>query len=444
VAKAVALGSTTKRIKSNVEKTFGILSCDFDNAYYQRVDQALLRSTIGTACDNLRSKYLFGRGFLKKEIADIVVNEFGETLTELYSLIRKDYARYKGCSVHVKYDGAFNVIGLHHVPFLFCRIGIPNEKGVSDKIKVHPDWAKNSWKQFKKEDIIEFSVFDKDIDVAIEQATQAGGFDKWNGQILYFTDSGKIEYPYAPCDSGFEDLESDHLIKIFKWRGLKKSFMPGGIFVRKGISPLPADASSDDIDEQQEEAKNFTKNINESQGADSSHNIIVVDIAADELKPEFTQFEIKNNDKLFELTESSVRENIIRCYGQPLVLHAIKTPGALGNSTEWEDAKKNYDEQTADERNMLSVALMDPLTMLTGSEYTNEDFIIVPITGLESKKDNKTLAEVIGVGGITSLTEVLQSALEPQQKINYLILAFGLSEANAEALVNGTKIEQNA
>jgi len=57
MAKAVVLGSTTKRIKSNVEKTLGILSYDFDNVYPQRIDQAIARSTVETACDNLRARY---------------------------------------------------------------------------------------------------------------------------------------------------------------------------------------------------------------------------------------------------------------------------------------------------------------------------------------------------------------------------------------------------
>jgi len=266
---------------------------------------------------------------------------------------------------------------------------MPNEKGVSDKIKVHADWAKTSGKTFRRDDIITFDLFNPDQNIAVNQATEAGGFDKWSGQVLYFTGSGKLEYPYAACDSAFEDVESDHQIKVFKWRGLKKGFMPGGIFVRKGVTPLPADADESIIDDQLQEAKNFTKNINESQGADSSHNIIVVDVESEELKPEFKQFEIKNNDKLFELTEMSVRENIIRCYAQPLVLHAIKTPGSLGNSTEWDDAKKNYDEQTQDDRTALSIMLKLPLSLITGKEYTNEELIIVPITGLETKQQNK-------------------------------------------------------
>ena len=57
MAKTITLGSTARRIKSNVEKQIGIMSYDFDNAYTQRIDQAILRSSTGSACDRLRASF---------------------------------------------------------------------------------------------------------------------------------------------------------------------------------------------------------------------------------------------------------------------------------------------------------------------------------------------------------------------------------------------------
>jgi spore maturation protein SpmA len=53
------------------------------------------------------------------------------------------------------------------------------------------------------------------------------------------------------------------------------------------------------------------------------------------------------------------------------------------------------------------------------------------------------LATTIGVGGMQAMTEIIQNpALSENQKINFLIITFGISKADALALIKGDEINE--
>jgi hypothetical protein len=127
-----------------------------------------------------------------------------------------------------------------------------------------------------------------------------------------------------------------------------------------------------------------------------------------------------------------------------LVLHAIKTPGSLGESTEWDDAVKNYDGKTEKERERLSSLFKNLFTNWHEGEINPENnWSIIPISGVAEKAKRAILSTTIGVGGMQSLQSIIQDAsMSGEQKINFLIIAFGLSRADADAIVKGTPITE--
>lgn len=53
------------------------------------------------------------------------------------------------------------------------------------------------------------------------------------------------------------------------------------------------------------------------------------------------------------------------------------------------------------------------------------------------------LSTTLGVGGMTSLREVVADPLmTKEQKVNYCILVFGMSKEDADSLINGTQINE--
>jgi hypothetical protein len=196
------------------------------------------------------------------------------------------------------------------------------------------------------------------------------------------------------------------------------------------------------------------------QGDENASKIWVVDVDADEEKPEFIDFTAKNFDRQFELTEKTVQENIGKMFIIPPILRGVDVGAGFGA-----DLMKNaYDvmnSTTGNERRILSDAFKDLLEyyiiMFTDFEITpikyestneaideslfpdltsNERRALIGFEEITSKGDNQVLAQVLGVGGTQALVSVVtDTLLMPEQKIQLLIKLFSLSEEDARMII---------
>jgi len=419
----------TKRIAHRDDKGNGVQAYDLDNIYPQRVRNAINSSGTATACQNLFAKHLRGRGYRNQDLENLIVNEKAQTLADVHRLLCYDRAMYLGYAFHITYNALLQPVSIKHVPFEFIRIELPDDFGNVTQVKVHPDWARETG-AFDKKLLKTFDVYTDDLETVYEQIERAGGFDKWNGHILYYSEKGNLIYPPAVCDPVFEDVLTDAGIKMWKFRGISTDFMANYFWVFNGEFAS------------EQEREQYVEAVNSFQGVDNSHKIVVVECPQPSAKPELIKVEKQDNDKVYELTETTVRENIIRSYGQPLALHAIKTQGQLGLSKEWEEAKANYDERTADERNKLSKTFQPILeNWFMGNPAPDNDYLIIPLTGLEEQKTIKPIGEVLEVGKLVALQQlIVDPALSLGQKVNYLVAVYGIDQTLASAIVTGSEL----
>jgi hypothetical protein len=398
--------------------------------YPQRVRNARDSSGTATACTKLFSKHLRGRGFKNQNLEKLVVNEYGQTLGDIHKLICDDRAMFPSFAIHITYNPLLQPISIKHVPWEVVRLSLPDDNGNILTAKMHPDWARESGKPFKKENIVEVDLYTNDLDTMFEQIERAGGYDKWNGHLLYFSEAGINTYPSAVFDPVFEDVLTDAGIKMWKFRGISTDFMASYFWLVNG------EFGTD------EERDEYVGALNSYQGVDQSHKVIVVENPLPNSKPEVVKIEKQDNDKVYELTETTVRENIIRLYGQPLALHAIKVQGQLGLSKEWEEAKINYDERTADEREKIGSAFKDILdNWAFGNPAADGDYTVVPLTGLQEQKKVTPIGQVLEVGKLQSVQMVITDPnMGTNQKVNFLVAIYGIKKEVAEAIVNGTEL----
>lgn len=421
----------TKRLVFRDDKTNGVQMYDLDNIYPQRVRNAVNSSGTATACTNLFQKHLRGRGYRDSALETLIINEKQQTLADVHRLLCYDRALYMGYAFHISYNALLQPIAIHHIPFEFVRIALADDIGAVSEVKVHPDWARETGK-FDKALLQTYDVYTDDVNIIYEQIEKAGGFDKWNGHVFYHSDKGHLIYPPAVCDSVFEDVLTDAGIKMWKFRGVSTDFMANYFWIFNGEF-----ASDDERDE-------YVNAVNSFQGVDSSHKIIVVECPTPSAKPELQKVDRQDNDRVYELTEVTVRENIIRSYGQPLALHAIKVQGQLGLSKEWEEAKANYDERTADERLKLAYCFKPILDKWAyGNPSADGDYLIVPLTGLDEQKTVKPISETLEVGKLVAMQQVLTNPdMSTGQRVNFLVAVYGIDLLLAEAMVNGTQLPQ--
>ena len=420
----------TKRVYNRDDKSLGVQMYDIDNLYPQRVRNAINSSGTGTACTNLLAKHLRGRGYKDDALDKLIVNEKRQTLGEVHKLLCNDRAMYLGFAFHVTYNALLQPMSIKHIPFEFIRLSLPDDTGTTSTVKIHHDWGRESGKAFDKKQIIEVDLYDNDINVIYQQINKAGGFENWRGQVFYFSEKGHCIYPPAVCDPVFEDVLTDAGIKMWKFRGISTDFMANYFWVFNG----------EFADEQ--EKNNYVEAVNSFQGVDNSHKVVVVECPTPNSKPELIKVEKQDNDKVYELTETTVVENIIRNYGQPKALHSISVAGSLGLTKEIEEGKVVYDERTAEERERIGLIFQPVLdNWFEGNPSAVGDYTVIPITGLTEEKKTKPLSETIEVGKLTALQlTITDPTLTPQQKINFLVIVYGLDYSLASAMVNGTTL----
>ena len=319
-------------------------------------------------------KFVEGAGFQDQMLADQILNEKGERANSLLRKAAKDLKNFNGFAFLIKYDGLGMPIGYFNIPFEHCRLEIDLKKAYTGNVAVYPDWTNLLGQQFDMKKVKFIPKYDP-LKV-IEEMLDAGGPENYIGQIMYFTADGDWEYPISPFDPVITDMLTEESVSTVKHRNAKFNFLPAGILLRKGIKPKTLDDGT--IDPQSAynmEMQQSAEMIKRMQGDMNTSKIWVVDIDADEEKPEFIEFDSKNYDKQYELTEKTVQENIGRMFMIPPILRGVDIGAGFGADL-MTNAYSFMNSVTDNERRMIEVVFQDIL-MNYSVKFTN--FVVSPI-----------------------------------------------------------------
>jgi hypothetical protein len=357
--------STTKRIKCYGQ----------NNDYPQKILQIVNSSGTGRVCFDIYAKFIEGGGFRDQALAAMVLNENKERTNKLLRKCARDLRMYNGFALLVKYAYNGAAFAIYNIPFEQCRLEINRDKNYTGRIAVHPDWTGLTGKTFRTADIKYIDRFNPAKVMA--EITAAGSPVNYLGQVLYYTTDGDLEYPVCPFDSIVTDMLTEESVSTVKYRNAKFNFLPAGILVRKGIKPktLPNGQVDPDDAYNQEQAGSASE-IKRMQGDANTAKIWVVDVNQDEEKPEFIEFNAKNYDRQYEVTEKTIQENIGKMNMIPPILRGVDVGAGFGA----ELMKEAYDfmnSVTENERRMLQEAFRDVLAVWP-QQFA--DFTVQPLT----------------------------------------------------------------
>ena len=182
--------------------------------------------------------------------------------------------------------------------------------------------------------------------------------------------------------------------------------------------------------------------------------MLVVEKANNESPIELKKIEIQNYDGLYEYTENSSRDAILKMFLIPPVL-LLRVAGSLGTSKEISDAFDYYNGVTSDDRLVIEEILMEIFTNFYYDICPSKDYSLLPLKYSKSiapeylsyytkneirvangdeeatdlKADTTLLAVTLGVGGTQALTSILADPLLTiSQKQGTLKVLFGLSD----------------
>lgn len=352
-----------KRITVKLDKTIrssttsGTMTYGAKNDYPQVIEKLIFGSQTAKACWGIYSKFIAGDGFEKEQIGQVKVGKDSRgkdlTLDDIRRKMAASLAMFNGCYLHVNVNLDGEVDNISVIPFKHCRLSKKDDNGYCAQIGVYDNWTKEvEGKSFDKNKITWFDNFNVEEKALMKFAENAGGMDKYKGQVfsLYFDDN--YLYPLSPFDSVYLDCDTEYQIQLFKNREIRNGFSDKIILRR---SPC--------LDEKDETA---TQNkIKDWMGPDGDKLLMFEDefdengeviktsgFAVDKIQTNI-------NDKLFADWEKSLANNIRKAIkALPAVLIDYEQGKLSTTSGETIiEATNYYNALTSGDRDILSQAL---------------------------------------------------------------------------------------
>lgn len=357
---------------------------DADNLYNLRIEKVINNSPTAKRCSNMMAKYIVGNGIAN----EIVVNKKGETLNDIADLASNEISTQYGVfffiswTIDIDYDQLkpkfvpTNLKVLDSIPLAKSKV---DDDGFPGKIyQLNMIARKEQFKKVDKETTWFYPYNDNPKVIlaqmkndcklkGILEPTPADLVQNYRGQVYYLNLTPKYHYALPPWDSVYDDMDTEYRISRYN-----NTQARGGWLGKTIIKKFGGDDDDDD---------SFNKTLKANLGSENAADVMVVDIpegttddlakafVVDQLKPQF-------DDKLFESTKKSLRENIAGNFNNAPTVLLFSGDGSLfgTNSEMYLQAKRFYWEQNEYERFKLEKTL----SKLTGLEIT-----FIPIKGVE-------------------------------------------------------------
>lgn len=377
-----------RRVDTNYVSRFKMQAYGYDNLYPQNLNRITDASGTAKLCLDRYAKFIEGYGFNDELLASATLNHNGDTADDILRNVAADLARYGGFALHVNYNVLCQVTDVSHVPFECCRLEETDDRGNVAHILVHPDWTQKQTRNGKRlmvneQNIQRLCVFNPAPEVVRQQIDNAGGIDNYTGQILWCSMSGKIVYPVAIYDAAITEISTDEGLGNVKYRNARNNFLVSCMLIsKKGVPKIDQDGN-----EVESGAMISPEDLKKFQGDENTSKILAVELENNEDEPKVVAFPVRNYDKEFTVTESSVIERIYSQFHQEL-FYAIRI-GKLGFSGQvMRDAYEYYAGEVTTEQRFIERAFNKILAVWKDPTLQNVDLTLQPLKYISSENVN--------------------------------------------------------
>jgi hypothetical protein len=339
-------------------KSADVYANDTDNAYPERMDRLINNSVTAKSAAAIMVQYLIGKGYGTDADNLIINKEKNLKLIDFADDVADDLVKQRGVFIHINWNALYQIADCSVVPYEWCRIGKKDSNDYAGKVAISKEWLKP-----KRSEIELVDIYNPRKAVIDAQVEKAGGWEHYKGQILFINMDTKLIYPLSRIDSVSEDCDSEAQASIYKNKLLRKGFFGNTLVVTRPLVGEGLEPGSTALTEAESERERFQQAIKDSLGAQNTGGVLCLemDFAGEKLDDAILikQIESKIDDKLFNYTETSVRENILVAFNN-LPAGLIKTNEAslFGNSGEAiREMKRTYWENTTKERSLLTAVI---------------------------------------------------------------------------------------
>lgn len=413
---------TDKRVERANWRGYGIQAYGKRNDYPQRIREIVGASVTGASCVEQYAKFIAGRGFANHTFYSAELNRYGQTADDLLLNVAYDYAHFAGFALHVNWNANYKIVEVQHVPLEMIRFSELKDDGTFDQYCVHPDWGMRltMLRPFRTSDIVRYDKFNADPNVIREQVEHAGGWDKWNGQILYVSRAGRDCYPIPTFDAAVTDMSTEEGLANVALRNVRNNFLPAGLLIDRNNTANTREAE-----------QNTIRELTEFQGDTNAGKLFYVNLQGGEVEPEFKPFKSNNTDRDFVVTGESAPDNIGRAFNQPPILRC-EDVGANFGAELMQNAYDYYNSVTETERDEISRVFAGLMQNYVANINPEGDYSILP----KKYRVNATLAERLGNNTDRVLNLLYDADKSEQSKRVVLSRVFGLDDDDIEDLIN--------
>ena len=327
-----------KRLKVSLDYNHKILFYGVDNLYPQRMEQTRLRSPLLVSATRILEDFVNGAGWELNN--HIVLNHRGEDARDLLNLVAKDYSKYDGFAFHLNFDGRGRVTEIQHIPFEYCRLGLPDEFGNISTVVVSNNWEEDSEKlpPSKTRAIYSesFPIFNP-----LTAGEETVSIPQPMGQVLYFTGVERNKYPLATYDAIKETGSTDNAIQRYEESNTRKGFHGATIFRYPG-----------EFESESQKAQMIAQ-IGNMMGPDGP-GVTIAQIDEDFTGQLMEQIPAGSDDTLFTATLASILERTLYHYNIPPALFGIAPQGGVFTQLAYQESFIVYNVITRNRRDSVS------------------------------------------------------------------------------------------
>ena len=383
--RSITLGEVPAPFEVKYHKVNEVIQYGDDNAYPTRMERITNASITAKSSADMMARFLSGKGFVDTALNDIVIgkDQFFRPVTtyKLLSQIAASLAKFQGFWVRAQFDLNYNVTGLKHEPFRYCRFGELDDNDMAGKVIVYNNWDKyRSRSRFAKEDKKKFKhidIWNPDEKVIKAQVERDGGIKNYKGQMYFNFLNDEYIYPEARIDPVKWDADTEAQIGQFKNGELRRGF-----FLKYIIQHAPF--------ENERSKQEFEDNIKKMMGGGHEISHLLIEGEFDEetgsLKEngliKVDKIEQNINNKLFDTYEQSCINNIRKAFNaipQSLVDYEDSQLGTTSGEA-IRQAAEFYNSQTQHERDVIQDAFTEMFRTFKDKTLQNRDWTIEPLT----------------------------------------------------------------
>ena len=333
-----------KRTPTITDTTDKILRFDTDNLYPQRMEELFKRSTTLKSVYGRLADFINGEGFQDQALAKMIFNCDGLKGTSGNRLLKQSclpYAKWSTFCAHINYNMLGEMCSIRMEPISNVRFGLKDASGKIVMYGYSANWERDG-RSMHDRNIVFYNRFNPDPEIVLAQMEQAGGIAKYKGQILYLTPEEGC-YPLTMFDSVSDDAQTQAEIALTKVNNIQSNFLATLAVVYHG-----------EFASKQEEM-DFRDLIASKSGSRNAGSRIGIQDKTGQKKASdiFQNLAPVSLDKLYELTESTVKANIIENEAFPQILLG-KSPTGLFAQGDIEEAYTYVNAITRNRRSELS------------------------------------------------------------------------------------------